>query len=204
MDLDRIPLWSQRGDVNVGDLWLAYANYPYMPRLANFEVLCNAISDGTALMNWAAESFVYAEAHNDITWVGVHIAQLVRAQRSGWIIHPDAVPDEPAGEHSEELETESDFNSDTGESSTVSVKKGSEDGTPIRAQFYARFDLDRVRAIRQLEDILTNVTNHLEGSVVTLTLEVNAQTPKDGGYDDRTRRVVAENARQLGGEAEFE
>ncbi len=62
----------------------------------------------------------------------------------------------------------------------------------------------RVRAIRQLGEILTNVTNHLDGSVATLTLEVNACTPTDEGYDDRTRRVVTENATHLGGEPEFE
>ncbi len=49
------------------------------------------------------------------------------------------------------------------------------------------------------------MTNHLEGSVVTFTLEVNARTPTVEGYDDRTRRVVTENANQLGADsAEFE
>ena len=78
-------------------------------------------------------------------------------------------------------------------------------GEPVKTRFYARFDLDRVRAIRQLEDILTNITNHLEDSAVSLTVEVNARTLKAEGYDDRTRRVVTENATQLGADsAEFE
>jgi hypothetical protein len=71
--------------------------------------------------------------------------------------------------------------------------------------FYSQFSLDSVRAIRQLEDILRNVVEHLssaDGSSVELTLEINA---KSAGFDDRTRRVVSENANQLGAKGqEFE
>jgi hypothetical protein len=71
--------------------------------------------------------------------------------------------------------------------------------------FYGQFSLDSVRAIRQLEDILRNVVEHLssaDGSSVDLTLEINA---KSAGFDDRTRRVVSENANQLGAKGqEFE
>ncbi len=204
MDLDRVPLWSDRGDVGVGDLWSAYANYPYMPRLASFDVLSNAISDGTSLMNWASETFAYAEAHNNDTWVGLHSGEHVNPVRSGWLIHPDTVPDETEGKGDGEgaggglgeIERETEGGGSGG---------GTKGGEPAKSRFYARFSLDRVRAIRQLEDILTNVSNHLEGSAVTFTLEINARTPAAEGYDDRTRRVVTENATQLGAEsAEFE
>ena len=71
--------------------------------------------------------------------------------------------------------------------------------------FYGQFSLDSVRAIRQLEDILRNVVEHLSsvpGSEVKLTLEINA---KADGFDDRVRRVVSENANQLGARSqEFE
>ena len=195
MDLDRVPLWSERGDVGIADLWTAYANYPYMPRLATNDVLMAAISDGTAQMNWASETFAYAEAHNDDTWVGVHTGEHVTPQPSGWLIHPDTVPDEPGPVDPDPPEWPPPRDPDD-----PTLPK-----TPPKTQFYARFDLDRVRAIRQLEDILTNVANHLDTSTVTFTLEINAQTPKGDGYDDRTRRVVTENATQLGAEsAEFE
>jgi hypothetical protein len=197
MDLDRVPLWSDRGDVGISDLWSAYANYPYMPRLASFDVLGNAVSDGTSQMNWGSETFAYAEAHNNETWVGLHIAEHVNPQRSGWLVHPDAVPDEPtsAGGQGDGEDKEG----------TEAPGAGTKPGEPTKKTFYARFDLDRVRAIRQLEDILTNVTNHLEGSAVALTIEINATAVAPEGFDDRTRRVVTENATQLGADsAEFE
>jgi predicted AAA+ superfamily ATPase len=206
MDLDRIPLWSERGDIGIGELWDAYAKLPYMARLASFDVLANAISDGTALLNWAQESFAYADGHNGTTWVGVRQVGHIQPARSGFLVNPDALPDEGSTggetEDDDEDETGGDDDTQSGGGSKKNVPKV--DG-PAKTRFYARFELDRVRAIRQLEDILANVTNHLEGSVVNLTLEVNARTPKDEGYDDRTRRVVSENATQLGAEsAEFE
>jgi hypothetical protein len=199
MDLDRVPLWSDRGDAGVSDLWTAYANYPYMPRLASFDVLSNAISDGTSQLNWANETFAYAEAHNDTTWVGIHTGEHISVQRSGWLIHPDTVPDEPTDDGAEGGDEDTDHK-DTDPKRKVIPPPTAEPG---KTRFYAKFDLDRVRAIRQLEEILTNITNHLEGSDLSLTLEINAES-SDAGFDDRTRRVVSENAGHLGGEAEFE
>jgi len=61
--------------------------------------------------------------------------------------------------------------------------------------FYAVFNLDRVRAIKQLAEILDNVTDPLK-SDVEITIEVRATN--NNGFDDKTRRVVSENATNLG------
>jgi hypothetical protein len=71
--------------------------------------------------------------------------------------------------------------------------------------YYAQFNLDAVRAVRQLDEILHNVIEHLQkagGANVRLSFEINATA---SGFDDRTRRVVNENATQLGAKSsEFE
>jgi hypothetical protein len=51
MDLDKIPLWNDRGDIEIQKLWSYYWRYPYLPRLARFEVLASAIGDGVASFN---------------------------------------------------------------------------------------------------------------------------------------------------------
>ena len=80
-----------------------------------------------------------------------------------------------------------------------------EDMSEHPTAFYGKFSLDSARAIRQLDAILQNVFEHLstaEGASIDLTLEINA---KAEGYDERVRRVVTENAAQLGiGSQEFE
>ncbi len=209
MDLDRVPLWRDSGDITVADLWSAYANHPYMARLANFDVLAAAISNGTASMNWESETFAYADAKEDDTWFGVTYGSHVTPMRSGLVIRPDIVGTKTAEPDVADGSSDSLDGTD-GVPGTAGSTDGSVGGTgveagssdPVATRFYGRFGLDSVRGIRQLEEIMTNVTNHL-GSNVKITVEIEAESAT--GFDDRTRRVAEENAKQLGADAaEFE
>lgn len=208
MDLDRVPLWSDAGDIAVGALWSAYANHPYMARLASFDVLADAISNGTANMNWQGETFAYADAKEDDTWFGVSFAAHVTPARSGLLLRPDIVPTEAPTPDVDDSGGAPDGPGSSGETGDALERartriRDEEDGsTPGASRFYGRFGLDPVRGIRQLEEIMTNVTNHL-GSDVKITVEIEAESSE--GFDDRVRRIAEENARQLGAESvEFE
>ena len=197
MDIDRYDLWSDRHDVSVADLWSTYARFPHMPRLASHRALDDAISNGTANLNWAQETFAYADAHDGKGWVGVQTAEHITPVVSGLLIHPDHVPATkdagPSGDNTEEPDGREPDGA-SGESGAAA------DGSV--AQFYAQFDLDTVRGIRQLGEIFEHVLGRL-GPDVELSLEVRAK--KDGGYDDATQRIVSENASNLGANAaEFE
>ena len=81
-------------------------------------------------------------------------------------------------------------------------KGGEGSGGATATRFYAQFDLDSVRGIKQLGEILEHVTARL-GPNVELSLEVRATN--DAGYDDGTQRIVTENATNLGANGpEFE
>jgi len=220
MDLDRIPLWSERQDISVADLWKAYSQFPYLPRLASFEVLAGAISDGVSKLDWASETFAYADGHDGTRWVGLASAQHVSARPGGFVVAPDAAvaqikTDEAArqavaGESGAEPSSggvPAEYPGVTGTGPEAGGAGHAEPSSPAvtKTSFYGQFALDNVRAIRQLEDILHNVVEHLNaapGADVTLTVEVNATSE---GYDDRVRRVVSENATQLGAKGqEFE
>ncbi len=197
MDLDRHGLWSDRQDISVGDLWSMYARFPYMPRLTSEGVLANAISNGTANLNWAQETFGYAETHDGTTWRGVQTAEHVAPAVSGLIIHPDQVP----------TPKPPDADPTQGEPSPVTGAKphGKPSATtaePAITQYYAHFNLDTVRGIRQLGDIFESVLAHL-GPEVELSLELRATN--QAGYNDATQRTVSENAKSLGAKSsEFE
>jgi hypothetical protein len=209
MDLDRIPLWSDRQDITVEALWKAYAQFVYLPRLANFTVLARAISDGASKLTWQTETFAYAEGYDGKRWVGLAASQHVDARPGGFLVHPEAAstqldaeaPPKRGSDDGEDLPRRGDDESD---GNTEDDRDGSGSQSVARS-FYGQFDLDPVRAIRQVEDILRNVIEHLtavDGADVTLTLEVNA---KSAGFDDRVRRVVDENSTQLGAKShEFE
>ncbi|MCY3953257.1 MAG: DUF499 domain-containing protein [bacterium] len=203
MDIDRYDLWSGRGDISVRELWQTYTRYPYMARLSSFDVLTQAISDGTANMNWTQETFAYAEDHDGETWVGVQKAQHVAASPGGLLVYPDFVPtptppaeeDEPSAEGAD-----GDAGEPGGDVPTTPEEPGL--ATPSATQFYAQFDLDPVRGIKQLGQILEHVSARL-GSDLELSLELRANKPD--GYDDATQRIVSENANNLGAKAsEFE
>lgn len=203
MDLDRIPLWTERKDITVEKLWAAYCQFPYLPRLANAEVLRHAISDGVSNLNWQQETFAYAEGHDGSRWVGLRTIEHVDVRPSGLVVHP-----EPAALQSvEPAPTPPGPGPQPGPGPTPPGPgvDPPEPGKASPTKYYARFDLSGARSIRQLEEVLQNVVDHLskaEGAGVTLTLEVNASSV---GFDERTVRVVRENSGQLGAKAnEFE
>ena len=160
-------------------------------------------------MNWAQETFAYADAHDGERWLGVHTAQHVAVTAGGLLVEPDFAQ-AAAGTEVSEPGGIGDDAGDGGEGSTGEGGPGTSPppaGTPVSAppsvtQFYAQFDLDSVRGIKQLSQILENVSARL-GPNTELSLEVRANNPD--GYDDATQRIVAENATNLGASAaEFE
>ncbi len=205
MDLDRVPLWTERGDISLEALWSAYAQFPYLPRLASFDVLAGAVSDGVTKISWVTDTFAYADAHDGARWVGLVSVVQVVPKRSGLVVKGELAlaqmtreqaPSTPSGDASPE--------GLGGEKTSADASAGSRgdpggaSGSVLPTSFYGKFDLNTVRAIRQLEDILQNVVEHLSRSPnasVHLTLEINS---KADGYDERTQRVVNENSGQLG------
>ncbi|MXZ78951.1 MAG: ATP-binding protein [Gemmatimonadetes bacterium] len=194
MDIDRRDLWTEQGDVTLRELREIYARYPHMPRLSSPHVLDSAISAGTASTDWAQETFAYADAHDGSTWVGIQTGQHVIPTPSGLLVHPDRLP-EPA-------EPEPTVEGSEG-GPEITPPSGDGDGpepapTQGSTQFYAQFDLDPVRCIKELGAIAEHISAHL-GPDVELVLEVRATNPE--GFNESTQRTVSENASNLGATA---
>ena len=204
MDIDRSGLWSDRGDLGVGELWATYSRFCHMPRLGSFDVLTQALSNGVADLDWEQTTFAYADVHDGERWRGVRTAQHVAPTHGGLLIRPDSLPPpaesepEPGGESDRERSKVSQSRPD--DASRPLPDAGDASSVPTR--FYAEFQLDSVRCIKELADIAEHVTARL-GPDVELTLEVRATS--SGGFDEATRRTVSENAANLGSRSsEFE
>lgn len=91
VDIDRHELWSEDGDVSVGELWSHYARHIHMPRLASLAVLSDAISDGVASDSWSHETYAYQEASDGKGWLSVKTGQPVNPAPDGLLVHPDSV-----------------------------------------------------------------------------------------------------------------
>ena len=200
MDLDRRELWSERGDITVHKLWETYARFPYMPRLASREVLYNAIANRDSTITWREDTFGYAEAHDGERWVGLHTDDALPPAPSGLLVHPDRVPAVPGQQdpHGDPEEDSGNGSGDPGEDTPTTPRPATSQPT----QFYAQFNLDPVRCIKQLGEIADNISSRL-GPDVELVLEIRAKS--DEGFDESTRRTVSENANSLGAQSsEFE
>jgi hypothetical protein len=159
--------------------------------LANFGVLAAAISDGAARLSWDPETFAFAEAHDSAMGAyqglvaGSHVA--VGLSQSAVLVRPEkarALLEQGGAKAVEPSEP---------------VEDEQEDRKPsLPTRFVGRKRLDPVRAIRDFSYLIDEVVNHLQGgssSEVTITVDIEATSD---GFDDRTRRTVSENARQLG------
>ena len=200
MDLDRRNLWSERGDIAVHTLWETYARFLHMPRLASREALDQAIVNRATKLTWQQETFAYAEAHDGERWVGLHTDDAVFPAPGGLLIHPDRVP-EPAEQPQPPPDDPPGGTGLGPDSLGGDPGPGHEPAQPTT--FYAQFELDLVRCIKQLDEIVESVGSKLGASEVELVLEIRAKNQQ--GFDESTRRTVSENARHLKAQSsEFE
>ena len=204
MDIDNHTLWSDRHDIAVSQLWSFYCCYPYLPRLASRSVLELAISNGTSNMNWAKETYAYAEAHDGTTWVGLRSGEHVEPQPSGFLVDPGFIPEPRDADDPLDGEIPSDDGGEQADGTKTGAgsQAGSSASPAGDTSFYSLFDLDSVNGIKQLGKILEHVVDHL-GPDVEIALEVRAKNA--AGFTDVTKRSVSENATNLGAKAsEFE
>ena len=114
---------------------------------------------------------------------------------SGLLIHPDHVP---APEEPKPVTDEPPVRTDGSDGPTTPPVGSPEPGSSKPTQFYAQFNLDPVRCIKQLGEIADHVSSKL-GDDVELALEIRAKSEE--GLDESTRRTVSENARSLGAQS---
>ena len=161
-------------------------------------------------LNWQNDTFAYADTYDEDIgrYLGLQAAeQIVGVTQSltAVLVHPTraAIQFDAESQSAEPEDEVPDDVEGTWKPEDPGPKRPpNPDPQPTR--FYGRMELDSVRAMRDLGDIIDEVTKHLAGTGnnVTITVEINARS---GGYDTRTQRIVKENATQLGFEFhEFE
>lgn len=199
MELDKY-IWGEGKGWSVGlkQLWEYLAQYCYLPRLTDQEVLIAAVQSGIGRID---APFAYASG---VDSDGNHIGLLLR--RTGQvffdthslIVHPDHVKEPPPPE----LPPVADVGTTTatGSKKPEGRKQSPPPPSPEKktVRYYGRVKVDPQRAQRDLNTIVEEVLQHLTSIVdseVEITLEISAE--HRGGFDDGTIRVVGENSRSL-------
>lgn len=200
MELDKYIWGEGKGwSVKLKQLWEYLAQYCYLPRLVNSDVLGQAVKAGVEKLD---APFAYASG---VDPKGDHLGVLLR--KSGpiyfddhsLIIHPDHVKEPPP--------VPLPGPGVTPGKTTVSVGAGQipigvtppAPPTPKKViRYYGRVTIDSQRAQRDLTTVVQEVIQHLTSLVgcdVRITLEVSAE--KRDGFEEAILRVVGENSRSL-------
>ena len=192
MQLDNL-LWRDRNDINVGELWKLLCTYCYLPRLASFDVLQNAIQNGVN----ADDYFAYADGIADGKYMALKYNQYVGfIDKSGYLVKQVAALKQKASETPEQPVIPADY-------PPVQPGPKTDEPTPPPEQpknrhFAMTATLDTTRVIKNIGNLMDEVISHLmqvEGANVEIKLLVEATMPD--GAPVTTVRTVTENCKTL-------
>lgn len=219
MSLDDL-LWKDSNDIQIKKLWEYLSTYCYLPRLANYSVLEDAIRSGLP----SEEFFALAAGYNNDRYIdlkfnkavlginqsdllvktNVAMKQLVKEREqnqggAGGQNEPGSGTGMPGGEQPGGGST------GTGTGSGAGTGSGGQAGgsgtgaqTPMNKHFYMSAKLDNVRINKDVNNYVQEIIQHLNavsGATVELKLEVEVTAPN--GIPAGTVRTVSENCRTL-------
>lgn len=202
MQLDNL-LWREADEINIGELWKMLCTYCYLPRLASFEVLQNAIQSGVN----GDEYFAYADGKADGRYIGLKYNQFIGvADRSGFIVKQVAALKQIAAERDKPenpVQPMPPVRPDDPDVVppgpwTPPVAPPPVPEQPKNRHFGMTVTLDNTRVVRNVSNLMDEVINHLmnvDGAKVEIRLLVDATMPD--GTPVPTVRTVTENCRTL-------
>ncbi|MDB9406771.1 Swt1 family HEPN domain-containing protein [Microcystis aeruginosa CS-1036] len=207
-------LWRSTNHIDLKRLWEYLAQYLYLPRLKNPDVLLQAVREGVR-STLVEENFGYAEGWDEAKqrYTGLVILRDINPSISSHIllVKPDVAmgqleAEKPANPPTT-AETDSVISSDPDRplyltsGVRLTAKESPDDlveKKPVLRRFYGIVSIDPLRINRDAPAITNEVIQHLtrlSGARVKVTLEIEAEIP-DGAPDDVVR-TVTENCRTL-------
>jgi hypothetical protein len=202
MDLDRslAPLW-ETGDVEVAQLWDAYARYCYLPRLRDADVLLRAVAAGPAHPEWSKETFAFAAAYDRTTgrYRDLTIGRTASVTMNSVLVQPFLA----------EAQADLDDHRARSPSSAVATPAATQSTVtssvvrPLRRKGPRRFrgtvtfrSPQLVQDLRKIEREVLERLGTADDIQVAIHLEMDVSTTS--GISEDTASTVMENARALG------
>jgi predicted AAA+ superfamily ATPase len=194
MELDNTIWGEDRGwEVGLKQLWEYLAQYVYLPRLFDREVLVEAVKDGVRRLD---APFAYATGVNE---KGYHTGLVFRSTGSVYfdensiLVHRDHVAEPPVERPPVPLGG-TEGRAEVGE---AGVYEEEPEETRI-TRYYGRASVDSMRVNKEMglivEEVIERLTSQV-GCEVAITVEIQAVLPE--GFDEGTIRTVSENSRTL-------
>ncbi len=212
LELDSRNLWRDQDHIGLKQLWEYIANYLYMPRFKNRDVLVKSVQAGVGQMGW--DTFAYAESWDEsreryrgLVMGRTGVAVVLDGQSV--LVKPDAASKQldvdeqqrqpqpqPTGHTSTYIQGRTDAGADgarPNESNGAYVA-----APPKLRRFHGTVDLNPMRVGRDAGNIAQEIIQHLTalaGANATITLEIEVEMPD--GAPEQVVRTVSENCRTL-------
>ena len=210
LHLDRV-LMQDKNHLCVRTLADWFAQYHYLPRLTNQQVLADSVRDGVGLLTWTTDSFAYADRYDEEKdrYVGLVAGTPnahVRLDGNSVLVKPDVAKKQlDAEQAAADSSTTATSSGSDGQNEVDSGITGNVTGSTeavvtatLPTHFNARVHLASMRPLPDAQKIIENVVQHLagtQGAEVELSLSISANH-KDG-FNDSVKRTVLENCRTL-------
>lgn len=210
MELDNV-LWTESDSITIKKLWDYLCTYCYLPRLASYAVLEDAIRAGIN----STEYFAVAAGRNDERFIDLKYNQYVGViATSDYIVKIVVALKQIADTKSAQAETQpTQFRGDatpltpgaelpsypgSGSQPDQPSETSPQSAQPPNTHFYMSATLDNTRINRDVQRLVEEVISHLtsvDGCKVEVSLEINVEAPS--GLPQPTVRTVSENCRTL-------
>lgn len=192
-------LWKNANHISVKQLWHLLCTYCYLPRVANYGVLEEAIQQGvkSAFFGLATGYDEGTKQYCDLKW----------KQSVGFVNPTDLLVKSDVTERQiKETKTDDNKGKDSGGGESGSTGGGDREPQPEpKKHFFMSATLDGTRVFRDVDTYVKEVIQHLQkidGAKVKITLEVHVEAPK--GISDSTVRTVSENCQTLKADFNFD
>ena len=210
-------LWTDRGEITVGELWGYFTRYTYLPRLVRRDVLDQAIRQALSAVLIDNERFAIAVDKDAET--GRYRGLIVPPDPSGVVQVTDstllvdwnvarAQADADRAAAAAAVDAEADPGSSTGPvalpagqtgGGVTAIPAGTE--SPIEAllarRFFGSVKVDPVRYSRDIGNVTREIIDRLAGAGAALEITIDIQASKSDGFDEAEVRTISENARVL-------
>jgi hypothetical protein len=188
-----------------------FAQYLYLPRMKEPDVLLKALRDGVARLTWQTETFAYADRWDQTKkrYGGLQAGREIRALMDGQsvLVKPDiAAAQLDADRATREPASATAPPPNGGQAAQPGPSSTGATGLPATPapaaarphRFHGSVTLDATRLSRDAGKLAEEIVQHLIGQVgatVDITVEINARST--AGFPDNVVRTVTENCRTL-------
>lgn len=191
-------------EISVQKVWQDCCHYLYLPRLANDQVLKNAITQGLA----SDEFFGFAVGKEDDAYFGFAFDKptIVSVDAHSLLIEREAAK-QYLNQLQAKARAEEEKTAGTQKTTIPSSTSGTEGKDPtdtpkpntaLKTQFYATIDIDPVIAKMKFNELVDEVVQLFSTqSGVHTTLKIEIEASSQVGFDENQQRAVKENCSTL-------